>query len=160
MAIPITNSQGTKVYVCALGTSVTDAAAIATAKSAGQAIGCLQDLGSISTSRSVQEYACLSSDETAKSFGSLSLGNMNIQLLFDADDATGQDALRDMYLANEQKLIIVELNDQITPTTGNPTYYTFNGGISSEEVAITKDNAVMYNVTLEITSVPTFVPAT
>lgn len=156
MAITVTNAQGTKVYIADLGTSVSTATAIETAISGGDAIGCIQELGSISTSRSVNEYSCLSSDETAKSLGSLSLGNLNVQLLFDATDTAGQDALRGMYSANVSKLFIVELNDD---GGTNPSYFTFNGAISSEEIAVAKDSAVMYNVTLEINSVPEYTSA-
>lgn len=156
MAITVTNAQGTNVYIATLGTSVSSASAIATAISGADKIGCIQELGSISTSRSVNEYSCLSSDETTKSLGSVSLGNINLQLLFDASDTAGQDALRGMYAANAEKLFIVELSDDAGT---NPTYFCFNGAIASEEIAIQKDNAVMYNVTLEITSVPEYTAA-
>ena len=69
--IPITNSQGSKVYIAAIANAVvTDATTIATAIGTGKEIGCLQDLGEIGSSRSVQEYSCLSSDNIAKSSGS------------------------------------------------------------------------------------------
>lgn len=156
MAIQITNSQGTMVHIAALGTDVSSVSSIESAITGGDTIGCIQELGSISTSRNVNEYSCLSSDETSKSFGSLSLGNINLQLLFDADDAAGQAALRAMYTGNEEKVFIIELTDD---GATNPSYFCFNGGISSEEVAIAKDSAVMYNVTVEITSVPEFTAA-
>lgn len=159
MAIRITNSQGTKVYIAALGTDVLSPAAIKTAIAGAHAMGCIQDLGSISTSRKVTEYTCLSSNDASKAIGSVTLGNISVQLLFDADDTAGQDALRTMYLENENRLFIVELTDQITPITGNPSYFTFNGAVSSEEVVIAKDSAVLYNVTVEITSFPDFSPA-
>lgn len=156
MAISVTNSQGTKVYIADSGTAVTDATAIATAISGGDQIGCIQSLGSISTSRSVQEYSCLSEDSTVKSSGSMSLGNIAIELLFDALDAAGQATLRSAYTANSSHVFIVELNDD---AGANPTYITFDGFVSSEEVSAQKDNAVMYNVTVELNSVPAFVLA-
>lgn len=149
MAINITNSQGTKVYVCAgAGTAVADAAAITTAIAAGAQIGCIQDLGSLSETRSVQEYSCLSSDEIAKSSGSLSLGNFTVSMLFNAADAAGQAELRSIFAANETRTMIVELNDGTT----NPTYRTFEAFVSGQEMAIQKDNAVMLNSTIELAS--------
>jgi hypothetical protein len=160
MPIPITNSQNSKVYIAGTTAVTTTAAEVVTAITAGKQIGCLQSLGAISSSRSVQEYSCLSSDDTAKSFGSLSLGNMQVGLLFNANDTAGQDELKTMYSTNSSRKFIVELTDQITPTTGNPTYIIFTGALSSEEISIEKDAAVMYNVTIEIASKPVIIKAT
>lgn len=150
----ITDSQGTKVYLVPTSTVLTDAASVATAIAAGKQIGCLQDLGEITSSRNVQEYSCLSSDEIQKSLGSISLPNLSISLLFDSTDTAGQKELRDMFKDNERRIMIVALNDEVTPVTGNPTYIYFEAGLSSAGVAIQKDNAVMYNVTIEICSNP------
>ena len=62
MALQVTESQNTKVYLIPTGTVLTDADSIKTAIATGQQIGCLQDLGSIAATRNVQEYSCLSSD--------------------------------------------------------------------------------------------------
>ena len=150
----ITDSQGTKVYLVPTSTVLTNAASVATAITAGKQIGCLQDLGEITSSRNVQEYSCLSSDEIQKSLGSISLPNLSISLLFDSTDTAGQKDLRDMFKDNERRIMIVALNDEVTPSTGNPTYIYFEAGLSSAGVAIQKDNAVMYNVTIEICSNP------
>ena len=153
--IAITNSQNSKLFVCATAnTAVADATEIDTAITGGKQVGCLQDLGSIGSSRSVQEYSCLSSDDTAKSSGSITLGNIAVSMLFSAADTAGQAELRAMYAANETRTMIVVLNDEITPTTGNPTYFTFEGFVSGQEVAIQKDNAVMMTSTVEIASNP------
>lgn len=160
MAIPITESQNTKAYLVATSVATNTAAAIKTAITGGKQIGCLQNLGDITTSRNVQEYKCLSSDESAKSLGSISLPNISLELLFDADDATGQSELRTMYLNNERRKMIIALNDQITPTTGNPTYIVFEAGLSSDGVAIALDQAVLYKTTVEICSTPIMTKAT
>ena len=150
----ITDSQGTKVYLVPTSTVLSGAASVATAITTGKQIGCLQDLGEITSSRNVQEYSCLSSDEIQKSLGSISLPNLSISLLFDSTDTAGQKELRDMFKDNERRIMIVVLNDEVTPLTGNPTYIYFEAGLSSAGVAIQKDNAVMYNVTIEICSNP------
>lgn len=151
MALPITDSQGTLVYLVDTATSTADATAIATAIAGGDQIGCLQDLGSIATSRNVQEYSCLSSDEVAKSLGAITLPNISMSLLFDAADAAGQSVLRTMYNANTRKKMIIVLNDDLG---ANPTYIVFEAGVSSHGVNIAKDNAVMVDVTVELCSNP------
>lgn len=154
MAINILNSQGTKVYIVPEATAIATAADIQAAYGTAKLVGCIQDLGSISTTRNVQEYSCLSSDEIAKSFGSLSLGNFTIGMLFDGADAAGQKELKDMFSTNTKRGFIVALSDGAMTATTSPTCFTFVGGVSSTEVSITKDNAVMINATVEIASVP------
>lgn len=159
--LKVTESQGTQAYLAAVGTSVANAAAIATATAGGAKINCLLDLGDISLgSRSTQEYTCMSSDASFKSLGSISLANITPQLLFDAADVAGQADLKDMWTNNTRRIMIIELNDQITPTTGNPTYITFEVAVSNPTIGIAKDNAVMYNPTLEITTKPVIIEAT
>ena len=157
MAIDITNSQGTKVYLIAEGTDVSTAQKVATALATAKQVGCVQDIGELTSTRNVQEYSCLSSDETAKSLGSLKLGNLKIGMLFDSKDTAGQSEFRTMYNTNTKRICILELNDQVTPSTGNPTYFTFEAGVSSIGTSITKDNAVLCNATVEIASVPVMI---
>lgn len=161
--LSVVESQGTKAYLLAtnadLGydeaTKQNDVAKIKTAIANGKQINCLMDLGDISLgSRSVQEYTCMSSDNAFKSLGSVSLANVAPQLLFKPDDVAGQADLRDMWDNNTRRILVIELNDQITDTTGNPTYITFEAAISSPSMAIAKDNAVMYNPTIEICTKP------
>ena len=157
MALSITDSQNTKVYLAAEGTAVGTVTEIETAISGGKQIGCLNSLGEISSTRNVQEYACLSSNETAKALGSLTLGNLPIELLFDSQDAAGQADLRDAYANNTRRVMIIELNDNAGTS---PTYITFDAGISGETTSIQKDNAVLYTATVEIASTPVFTMAT
>lgn len=155
MALSITDSQGTKVFLgTAAGTYADANAAIAAGTNQ---IGCLQSLGEISSSRSVQEYSCLSSDETTKSLGSLSLGNLSIELLFDAADVAGQDDLRTAYAAGTRRDVIIQLTDGAAGETGTVIYFT--AVVSTEAISIQKDNAVMYTVTLEIASLPSILPS-
>ena len=160
MPLPVTDVQGTKVYLAAEGTSVVDAAAIATAISSAKQIGCLQSIGDVTMSRAVQEYTCISSDESTKSQGSVTLGNQEISTLFNAADTAGQQDLIAMWDGQERRVLIIELNDEITPTTGNPTYITYEVFVSSVSMPIAKDSAVMYNATLELSSLPAITLAT
>ena len=151
----VTDSQGSKVYLVPLGTTVDTVAAVETAIATAKQIGCVQDLGEITVSRSVQEYSCLSSDEVSKSLGSLTLGNQTIGLLFDAKDAAGQAdlvaAFNDATSAGKRRTAILQLNDE---GTTNPTYIVYDIAVSSLGVAVAKDNAVMRNFTVEVLSKP------
>jgi len=161
MPLDVTESQNTKAYLVATSVSTVDAAAIATAISGGIAINCLLDLGDISLgSRSVQEYTCLSSAESFKSLGSISLANISPSLLFDAADAAGQADIRDMWDNNTRRKMIVMFDDEITPSTGNPTFLVFEAAISQPTIGVAKDNAVMYNPTIEICTKPALTLAT
>lgn len=155
MAISITNSQGSKLFVAAAGgVDVSTPTLIGTAISGAKQVGCLQDLGAIGSTRSVQEYSCLSEDQVAKSSGSLSLGNLTVSMLFNALDTAGQAELRAIYASNETRTMIIELNDGVDGVDNTPTYITFEGFVSGQELSIQKDNAVMINSTVEIASNP------
>lgn len=160
MSLPVTNTQGTKVYLVPTTADVSTASAIATAKAAGKQIGCLQSLGDISMTRAVTEYSCMSSNETAKSSGATSLGNQEISTLFNAADTAGQQDMIKMWNENTRRILIVEFNDQITPTTGNPTYMTYEVFPSGVTIPMAKDAAVLYNAVMEICSNPDFTLAT
>ena len=159
--LSVVESQGTQAYLVATGTAVTTAAEIKTALAAAKQINCLLDLGDISLgSRSVQEYTCMSSDNAFKSLGSVSLANVTPQLLYKPDDVAGQADIRDMWTNNTRRIMILVLNDQITPTTGNPTSITFEAAISQPTIGIAKDNAVMYSPVIEICTKPDLIEAT
>ena len=157
MALSIVNTQLTKMYIVALGTAVTTPAEISTAISGGSIVGGIQTLGEVGSSRNITEYSALDVDETTKSFGSITLGNISLSLLFDADDTAGQDELRTMFSTNTKRTFIIKLTDD---GAVSPSYLTFDGGLSSEMMPIEKDSAVLYNVTLELTSKPVLVKKT
>ena len=156
----ITDSQLTKVYLVPLGTAVATAANCVTAIATAKELQCIQSLGDIGSTRTVQTYKCLDQAQTQKSLGSFDIGNVAVDFLFDASNATGQAELRSIYTAGTRKIAIVKLNDQITPTTGNPTYVTFETAMSAETMTIALDAAVIYKSTLEICSLPARIIAT
>ena len=160
MAVKLTESQNTKCYLVATTVATSTAAAIKTAITGGKEIKFLPDLGDIGTSKNVTSYNFINTDEVAKSIGSLTLPNFACDLMYDAADVKGQKDLRDMYAANSRRKMIVALNDQITPTTGNPTYIVFEVAVSSLNIGVAKDNAVMSKTTIELCSVPVIIPAT
>lgn len=161
MSQKVIESQGTKAYLVATSVATTTASEITTAISTAKQINCLLDLGDISMgSRSATEYNCMSSDSSFKSLGSISLANITPQLLFDPSDTVGQKDLQDMWDTNTRRKLIIVLNDQITPTTGNPTSITFEAAISQPTIGVAKDSAVMFNPTIEICTKPVLIKAT
>ena len=162
--INVLNSQGTKVWVIPAGTDVSDCAKVATALATAKMVGCPQSLGSIAETRASTEYKCLSSNETAKALGAISRGSLELGLLLDPDDTAGQKELRDAFKSNTPVIIAVELPNMPkgtgTPTTaGHGTLYYFTAGVSGVSTEIAMDSAVMYNVTLEISSAINECPA-
>lgn len=119
----------------------------------GNACGCIQAIGNIEEARSVQEYSCMTSNETVKALGSITRGALSLGLLLDPAATTdGQKALRDAFAANTEVTIVIELNNQITPTTGNGTKYSFTAKVSKVSIGLPKDGAVMLDMDLEISS--------
>ena len=157
MAINVTDVQGTKLYLAAFGTDVSSVANIEAAIAAGDQIGCLQSIGTISETVNVQEYQCISSDESAKSIGTTSRGNFALSTLFNSADAAGQAELTAMWNTKTRRVLIIELNDDAGVS---PTYVTFDIFLSSRDIGLEKDNAVMYDVTVEIASSVTITLAT
>lgn len=119
----------------------------------GDAVGCLQSIGNIEESRSVQEYSCMTSNDTTKALGSITRGAISLGLLLDPNATTdGQKTLRDAFASNTEVAIVIELNNQITPTTGNGTKYAFNAKVSKVSIGLPKDGAVTLDMDVEMTS--------
>jgi hypothetical protein len=154
MAITVLNSQGTKIYVAASTTDISDCAKAKTALGTAKLVGCPQSLGEISETRTVTEYKCLSSNDSAKALGAISRGSLEIGLLLDPDDTAGQKELKDAFKANTEVYIIIELPNG-TGTAGTAkhgTLYIFKAGVSGVGTSIEQDAAISYKVTLEISS--------
>lgn len=143
--IPVLNSQGTKIYI------IEDESGTQTATEiqAGDLVGCPQSIGNLDETRSVTEYKCLSTDDSAKAVGSISRGNIEIGLLLDPSDAVGQAALRSAFASGLTCVIGIELPDTLG---SNGTIFYFDSVISSVSIGIEQDSAVMCTVTAEIAS--------
>lgn len=156
MAIEVINSQGTQVWIADVpATAWADCDEAITGLQAGSLVGCPQSLGDIGGTRSVTEYKCLSSDESAKSLGSISRGNIEIGLLLDPADVEGQAALNAAWESNTNVMVGIELSDAdvtLGETGASGTIFYFEGGVSSVMVGITMDEAVTYTVVVEISS--------
>lgn len=155
--LPVTDVQGTKLYLVDTSVATATPTELAAAVLGGKEIGCTQAIGPISMSKAVTEYTCIGDKRSTKSSGSTSLGNRVISTLFDALDAAGQQELQLMWDDDLRRKLIMVLNDNAGVS---PTYITHQGFISNLEITTEKDAAVMYDVTLEMTSNPDMVLAT
>ena len=158
MAINVINSQGLMMYILDAATAATITGTPATDIPiilGGDAVGCPQSIGNIEETRAVTEYKCMSSNESAKALGSIERGNIEIGLLFDPTDITGQLALKTAFTDNTIVGVGIELPDRdisVGPNGVSGTIFYFEGAISSVSVGIAQDEAVLYTVTVEIAS--------
>jgi len=113
-------------------------------------LGCIQTVGGLEETRPVQSYGCLSTNDSTKSLGAIERGTFDIGVLLDVD-TTGlaQQTVRDAFANNTEIDIQIELSN--TGAT-HGTQYEFTSQVSRSTVEIAKDEAVMYNMSLEITS--------
>jgi hypothetical protein len=155
--IKVINSQGTQIVVLPKGTDISDCDKLATAYGTGSRVGCIQSIGSLGETRASTEYKCLSSNESVKALGAISRGSLEIGLLLDPDDKTGQQALRQAFKDNEGVIIVIELPNKPASSgsgtvtkAGHGTLWYFNASVSGVSSEISMDSAIMYNVTLEI----------
>lgn len=155
--ISVTDVQGTKFYLVDTTVSITTPTNAATAIAGGEELVCVQSIGDIGWTAVVNEYSCIDSNATSKSRGSVSLGNQELSLLFNALDTGGQDLLRTMALSGERKQLVVVLNDNAGVS---PTYFFYTVFLSGQTIPIAKDAAVLFNTTLEIASFPEYILAT
>lgn len=135
--------------------NVTDVQGI-TVKVDGDLVGCLQTIGSIEETRNVKEYTCMSSNESAKSLGSISRGAIDIGLLLDETDVLGQAGLKAAFTANTEVAIAIELSDTLGV---NGTIYTFTGKVSKMSRSFPTDEGVMIDFTVEVASETVTTPA-
>lgn len=153
----LTNSSLTQACLVPTTTTLTAVSDIETAIATAKKLTCFQSFGDLVETRAAQTYKCIDSNNSQKSIGSIDLGNVAVEFLFDATDATGQAELRDMFANNTRQMMIVQLNDE--PATGvspHPTYIVFEAGMASSGITIALDAAVVFKTTIEICSTMTW----
>lgn len=135
------DSTGSDVYLVAAATVTTTKANCLTAIGTGKKIGKITSLGDIGGTRSVNEVKYLSNDDSEKSMGSISYGNLTVETPFNSADTAGQAELRAIYSdKSERKMIIVN-------TDGNYTVLPVKASSSIKTYAI--DAFIMYKSTIE-----------
>lgn len=146
------DSQGTKAYLVPTSTSTVDVTAIETAIASGKEFKFLPDgFGDIGSTRNVQSYTFVDVDDAVKSLGSIQLGQITADMMFNAKDTGAQDDLRTMYLDKTRRKMIVVLTDE---GATNPSYLVLQVACSGINIGIQKDNALMAKSQIEIDSIP------
>ena len=157
MSLNITDVQLTKLYIAPVGTVVATPSDIATAISTADIVTGIQSIGEITYSRNTNEFSAIDVDETAYSAGSISIAPLDLSVLFDSTDTAGQAELRTMIGTNSRRVFIIKLTDDLAVS---PSYLTFTGFLTKGGYPIDKDSAVMYNTTIQPSSVPVLTEAT
>lgn len=136
-----TDSTGSEFYLVASSTLVATKANCTSAIAAGKKIAKVRNLGDIGGTRAVSEIKYLSNDDTEKSIGSVSYGNLQIETPFDAADTAGQTDMRTMFNDKSARILIIKNTD------GNFT--TLPVKCSSAIKAYAIDEMVVFKGTLE-----------
>lgn len=136
------DSTGSEFYLLAASTTLTDKASCTTALASGKKIAKVTGLGDLGGTRSVQEIKYLSNDDSEKSIGSVSYGNLTIESPYDVSDTAGQDDLRDMFDDKSGRILLIKNTD------GNFTHLPVKCSGALKTYAI--DAMVMFKATLEI----------
>lgn len=146
-----TDSTGSEFYLVASSTLVATKANCTSAIAAGKKIAKVRNLGDIGGTRAVSEIKYLSNDDTEKSIGSVSYGNLQIETPFDAADTAGQNDMRTMFNDKSARILIIKNTD------GNFTTLPVKCSSAMKTYAI--DEMVMFKGTLEINGAHTEVTA-
>ena len=135
------DSTGTDFYLVATSVATTTKAACTTAISTAKRIKNLKTFGDIGGTRAVSESKFLSSDDSIKSMGSISYGNMPVECLFDSADTEGQLILKTMYADKSERKMIIKNTDG--------TFTVLNVKISASMKTYNIDEFVIYKATIE-----------
>ena len=135
------DSTGTDFYLVATSVATTTKAACTTAISTAKRIKNLKTFGDIGGTRTVSESKFLSLDDSIKSMGSISYGNMPVECLFDSADTEGQSILKTAYSDKSERKMIIKNTDG--------TFTVLNVKISASMKTYNIDEFVIYKATIE-----------
>ena len=135
------DSTGLDIYLVPLATATTTKAACTTAVAAGKRLIKTTTLGDIGGTRAVTEIKYLSNDDTEKSIGSVSYGNIAVEMPFNAADTAGQAEMRTIFGNKEARKAIIKETD------GNFTVFPVKCSAFFKAYAI--DTFVMFKGTIE-----------
>jgi hypothetical protein len=147
----ILDATGLDCYLVAATATTSTKAECATAIGTGKRIGKVKSLGNLGGTRTVTEHKFLSNDDSIKSMGSISYGNLTVDMPYDAADAAGQAELRTIYGDKSERKLIIEETD------GNYTVVPVK--CSGVQKAYALDDFVMMQGTIEINGAYTDITA-
>lgn len=135
------DSTGSEFYLVAANTVLTAKSDCTTAIGTGKKIAKVTGLGDIGGTRAVQEIKYLSNDDSEKSIGSVSYGNLTVETPFDVADAAGQNELKTMFDDKSARILVIKNTD------GNFTHLPVKCSGALKTYAI--DAMVMFKATIE-----------
>lgn len=118
--------------------------------------GLVEEIGEFGDQRNSVQFLSLADSRVQKARGAADAGDATVTYAHETGDG-GQDALKTAFetasAAADEFNFRVEFNDQITPSTGNPTTFYFRAKIMGRRVqSITADGVVKVQATLAINS--------
>lgn len=125
----------------------------------GEAIDCVLEMGDFSETRSTNSYQCMSKDEELVSFGPISRSSFDITVPYDATNLAGIQKLNSSFDDKVKYTYAVELNNAVTPVTGNGTISTITMGVSGRTKVYEKGGIMQQTFTVYPTSKETITPA-
>lgn len=145
--------QLSKVWIADIpATPWTDCAAAITGIHAGSRAECPTSIGDLGRTRAVQEYSCIDSNESVKAGGRMSYSSYTLELLFNPDDITGQEALYQALESNTPIILAVEASDADTSvgeTGASGTMVWTEAIVSSDTLGYPADGKITYTVTID-----------
>jgi len=135
------DATGIELYLVATNTVLATKANCTTAIATGKKIAKVKSLGTLGGTRTVTETKYLSNDESEKSLGTESFGNVPINTPFNPTDNTGQGELKTMYADKSERILLIKNTD------GNFSYCKCKCSAATKEYPL--DDFVMFNATVE-----------
>lgn len=135
------DATGIDIYLVAEATVTTTKANCTTAIATGKRLIKTKTLGDIGGTRSVTEHKYLSLDDSEKAMGSISYGNLAVEMPFNAADTAGQADMKSMFGDKSARKAIIKETD------GNFTVIPVKCSSWMKGYAI--DDFVMFKGTLE-----------
>ena len=143
-----------------LVTVTVDAAPLGVAEGTPEEIDCILSMGGFTQTRASTEYACMSTDESYTTLGSITREALSFELLYSEVTTGGQQKLHDAFDTNEEVQVVIEFNNPATAGTGSGTILSGLFGVSKFELTIEKDAAIGANFELVFLGSPTLTVAT
>lgn len=121
-----------------------------------QEVGDVEEIGEFGDQRASVQFAALKDGRVRKGRGTADAGEVPLRYAHRTADV-GQDAIKAAYEAESHAAdefnFKVMLNDQITPSTGNPTTFYFRAKVMGRRVqSVSNDGVVRAVATLAINS--------
>jgi len=123
-------------------------------------IGCFQSIGDIDLSREAKEYECVSTGLIEIALGNIKAGDIPVSVKYNPEDVAGAGELESAFFDGTPTPFSVELNNAVTPSTGNGTTFAWTGaGITNLKITPETNGLVLASFTLKLNGAPTVTAA-